>query len=50
MQNVARNLNETYAAMPASVARARSVLSEFAAAAGATPSRWTGCAWPSLRR
>ncbi|MGA9856587.1 MAG: ATP-binding protein [Solirubrobacteraceae bacterium] len=42
MQNVARNLNETYAATADSVARARSVLSEFAAAAGATPEQVDG--------
>jgi serine/threonine-protein kinase RsbW len=36
MQSVGRNLNETYAATPESVAVARTRLADFAAAAGAT--------------
>ncbi len=39
MQSVARNLNETYEATPASVAEARSCLAGFASDAGATSSQ-----------
>jgi stage II sporulation protein AB (anti-sigma F factor) len=36
VQSVVQNLNETYTAIPTSVAKARSSLAEFAGAAGAT--------------
>jgi anti-sigma regulatory factor (Ser/Thr protein kinase) len=39
MQSIARNLNETYEATPASVAEARACLAGFASAAGATASQ-----------
>src|ERR1700753_805338 len=39
MQSVARNLNETYEATPASVGEARSCLAGFASDAGATSSQ-----------
>lgn len=39
MRSAVRNLTETYAATATSVAKARSVLADFAAAAGATPSQ-----------
>jgi anti-sigma regulatory factor (Ser/Thr protein kinase) len=39
MQSVVRNLNETYEATPSSVADGRTVLADFAATVGATPSQ-----------
>lgn len=39
MHTAARNLDETYEAMPGSVAEARSKLADFAAKVGATPSQ-----------